>query len=115
MPPTGPEGVLGFSKGFFDLAGQQNLTPKTVAITAADAEFARAAADGARVDATSAGLDIVYDKRDPPNKMDFAPIVRGIQAADPDPVVVASHPPDSAGIVRAANEVGLSPKMFGGP
>ena len=114
MLPTGPEGVLGFSKGFFDLARQQNPIPKTVAITAADAEFARTAADGARVNATSAGLDIAYDKRYPPNTMDFAPIVRAIQAADPDLVFVASYPPDSVGIVRAANEVGLSPKMLGG-
>jgi branched-chain amino acid transport system substrate-binding protein len=114
MLPTGPVGVLGFSKGFFDLAGQQSPTAKTVAITAADAEFARTAADGARVNARSAGLDIVYDKRYPPSTMDFAPIVQAIQAAEPDLVFVASYPPDSVGIVRAANEVGLSPKMFGG-
>jgi len=63
MLPTGPEGVLGFSKGFFDLAGQQSPTSKTVAITAADAESVRTAADGARVNAGNAGLDIVYDKR----------------------------------------------------
>jgi branched-chain amino acid transport system substrate-binding protein len=114
MLPTGPAGVLGFSKGFFDLAGRQNPMPRTVAILAADAEFARTAADGARLNARSAGLDIVYDKRYPPNTMDFAPIVRAIQAANPDLVFVASYPPDSVGIVRAANEVGLSPKMFGG-
>jgi len=47
--------------------------------------------------------------------MDFAPVVRAIQTADPDLVFVASYPRDSVGIVRAANEVGLSPKMFGGP
>jgi branched-chain amino acid transport system substrate-binding protein len=114
MLPTGPEGALGFSKGFFDLAGRQSPIPRTVAIVAADAEFARTATDGARINARSAGLDIVYDKRYPPNMTDFAPIAQGIQAANPDLVFVASYPPDSVGIVRAANEVGLSPKMFGG-
>jgi branched-chain amino acid transport system substrate-binding protein len=114
MLPTGPEGTLGFSKGFFDLAERQSPRPNTVAIAAADAEFARTAAQGARVNARNAGLDIVYDKRYPPNTMDFAPIVRAIQATNPDLVFVASYPPDSVGIVRAANEVGLSPKMFGG-
>jgi branched-chain amino acid transport system substrate-binding protein len=114
MLPTGPEGVLGFSKGFFTLAGQQSPTPTTVAITVADAEFARTAADGARVNARSAGLDIVYDKRYPASTMDFAPIVRAIQAADLDLVFVASYPPDSVGIVHAANEVGFSPKTLGG-
>jgi branched-chain amino acid transport system substrate-binding protein len=114
MLPTGPEGALGFSKGFFDLAGRQRPIPKTVAIVAADAEFARTASDGARVNAKSAGLDIVFDKRYPPSMMDFAPIMRAIQAANPDLVFIASYPPDSVGMVRAANEVGLSPKMFGG-
>jgi len=40
--------------------------------------------------------------------------VRAIQATNPDLVYVASYPPDSAGMVRAANEVGLKTRMFGG-
>jgi branched-chain amino acid transport system substrate-binding protein len=40
--------------------------------------------------------------------------VRAIQAANPDVVFVAAYPPDTVGIVRAANEIGLTPKMFGG-
>src|SRR5947199_2654108 len=39
---------------------------------------------------------------------------RAIQATNPDVVFVASYPPDSVGMVRAANEIGLKPKMFGG-
>src|SRR5947199_5921984 len=39
---------------------------------------------------------------------------RSIQATNPDVVFVASYPPDSVSIVRAANEIGLKPKMFGG-
>ena len=45
---------------------------------------------------------------------DFTPIVRAIQATNPDLVVVCSYPPDSVGIVRAVNEVGLKPKLIGG-
>src|SRR4030095_12475450 len=33
---------------------------------------------------------------------------------NPDVVFVASYPPDSVGMVRAAAEVGLQPKIFGG-
>src|SRR4029453_15297338 len=60
------------------------------------------------------GLKIVYDKTYPPKTVDYAPIVRAIQATNPDLVYVASYPPDSVGMVRAANEVGLKARVFGG-
>jgi len=60
------------------------------------------------------GFNLIYDKSYPPNTTDYAPVVRAVQAADADIVYVAAYPPDSVGIVRAANEIGLSPKMFGG-
>ena len=48
MLPTGPEPQKAFSRGFFELAAGAKPRPKTVAIVAADAEFAQNAADGAR-------------------------------------------------------------------
>jgi len=56
----------------------------------------------------------VYDKTYPPNTTDYTPIVRAIKATNPEIVFVASYPPDSVGMLRAAHEVGLSPKLFGG-
>jgi branched-chain amino acid transport system substrate-binding protein len=56
----------------------------------------------------------VFDKSYPPTTADFTPILRAIQALNPDIVFVAAYPPDSVGIVRAANEIGLVPKLFGG-
>lgn len=111
MIPTGPHPKLDFSKGYFDLALAQNPRPKTVAIVAADAEFARNAAEGARENAKAAGLQIVYDKTYPPSTVDYTPIVRAIQASNPDIVFVGSYPPDTAGMVRAINEVGFQPKL----
>src|SRR5213083_1861753 len=70
--------------------------------------------EGAREHAKKTGLKIVYDKTYPPNTVDYSPIVRAIQAANPEVVFVASYPPDSAGMVRAANEVGLKTRIFGG-
>jgi branched-chain amino acid transport system substrate-binding protein len=114
MIPSGPNPKPAFTKGFFDAAMAQSPKPKTVAIVAADAEFARNLADGARENAKKAGLKIVYDKNYPPATADFAPIVRAIAATNPDLVVIGSYPPDSVGMVRAVNEIGFKPKMIGG-
>jgi branched-chain amino acid transport system substrate-binding protein len=114
MLPTGPEPKKAFSTGFFELAAAQNPKPKTVAIVAADAEFAQNAAEGARENIKTMGFDLIMDKSYPPSTTDYAPIMRAVQAANPDVVFVAAYPPDSVGIVRAAKEIGLSPKMFGG-
>jgi branched-chain amino acid transport system substrate-binding protein len=114
VPTGGPSPEQSFSKGFFELAAAQNPKPKTLAIIAADAEFARNAADGARANAKGAGLDIVYDKTYPPTTTDYSPIVQAIQATNAEIVFSASYPPDAVGMVRAANEVGLKSKLFGG-
>jgi branched-chain amino acid transport system substrate-binding protein len=112
--PTGPDPATDWSRGFFEVAMKQSPRPKTIALAAADSEFAQNAVAGARKNAQKFGLRIVYDKAYPPPTADFTPIVRAIQATNPDLVYVASYPPDSAGMVRAAHEIGLKPKMFGG-
>src|SRR5260221_5027053 len=114
MIPTGPEPKPAFSKGFFEVAAAQEPKPKTIAIVGADAEFARNAADGARKNAKAAELQIVYDKTYPPTTTDYTPIVRAIDAANADIVLSLSYPPDAVGMIRAANEVGLKAKLFGG-
>src|SRR5262245_29200460 len=114
MIPSGPDPKPAFTKGFFDIAMAQNPKPKTVAIVAEDAEFSVNASDGARENAKKAGLNIVYDKRYPPATTDFAPIVRAIQATNPDLVNINSYPAGSVGWVRAVNEIGFKPKMIGG-
>jgi branched-chain amino acid transport system substrate-binding protein len=114
MLPTGPDPKHAFSHGYFDLAMAQNPRPQTIAIVAADAEFARNASDGARDNAKEAGLKIVYDGTYPPTTTDYTPIVRAVRATNPDIIYVASYPPDTAGILRAANEIGLKTQLFGG-
>ncbi len=114
MVSVGPDGVNAFSKGFFEIAAAQNPKPQTVAILAADAEFARSAADGAREELKKHNFKVVYDQTYPPPTTDFAPVIRAIQAVNADILYVGAYPPDNVGIIRAANEIGLSPKMFGG-
>jgi branched-chain amino acid transport system substrate-binding protein len=114
MVSVGPDGVNAFSIGMFDLAAQQKPKPETVAILAADAEFAQSAAQGAREEVKKHGFKLVYDKSYPPSTTDFGPVVRAVQATNPDILFIGAYPPDNVGIIRAANEIGLSPKMFGG-
>jgi branched-chain amino acid transport system substrate-binding protein len=107
-----PKGVL--SSAFFAVAKSLNPTPKTVALVGADAEFANNVLIGARENAKQAGLQIVYDRSYPPSTVDYTPIVRAVQATNPDLVLLASYPPDSVGMVRAATEIGLKTQLFGG-
>jgi len=110
----GPDPKHAFSKGWFDIAMAQNPKPRTVALVTADAEFGKNAAEGARDNAKQAGLNIVYDRAYPPTTVDYTPIIRAVQATNPDLVYVASYPPDSAGIMHAIGELGLKTNMFGG-
>ncbi|HTW70307.1 MAG TPA: amino acid ABC transporter substrate-binding protein [Acetobacteraceae bacterium] len=114
LPAGGPHPKQSFSAGFFAVAMAQHPKPKTVAIVGADAEFAHNAMDGALALAKEDGLKVVYDRTYPPTTADYTPIVRAIQATNPDLVFVSSYPPDTAGMVRAAHEVGLKTKLFGG-
>ena len=59
-------------------------------------------------------LKVVYDQSYPPNTVDFSSIARNIKVLNPDLVYIASYPPDTAGMLRATYEVGLSAKMLGG-
>src|SRR5258708_28966415 len=112
---AGAEPQKAFAYGFFELAAAATPRRKTVAIVAADAEFAQNAADGARQSIKEVGgVGIVLAQKYPPTTTDYTPIMRAVQALNPDIVYVAAYPPDSVGIIRAANEVGITPKMFGG-
>ena len=112
--PNGKETRFGPSLGFLETAMTMAPKPKTIALAGADAEYAQTVLAGAREKIKEMGLKIVYDRSYPPSTVDFIPIVRSIQATEPDVVYVASYPPDTVGMVRAAHESGLKTRMFGG-
>jgi branched-chain amino acid transport system substrate-binding protein len=114
MIPNGPTPKPAFTRGFFKVAEVQKPKPQTIAIAAADAEFGRNACEGAEENAKASGFKIIYNKTYPPSTTDFSPIVRAIQAANPDLLVICSYPLDTVGMVKAMNEVGFKPKMWGG-
>src|SRR5580658_394807 len=92
MLPTGPEPQQAFAEGFFKLAAAQNPRPKTVAIVAADAEFAQNAADGARQTIKEmGGFDTVLDLKYPPTTTDYTPVMRQVQGVNPDIIYAAAY------------------------
>ena len=114
VPTGGPRPKEAFAEGFFEVAAKQNPKPVTVAMCGADAEFPRNAMDGARSVMKRLGFKTVYDKTYPPSTTDYTPIVRAMQATNPDIFLACSYPADTVGLIRASNEVGFKPKMFGG-
>jgi branched-chain amino acid transport system substrate-binding protein len=114
MLPSGQDAARNFADPFFKVAMAGNEKPKTLAILAEDSQFPKNASGAIHDIAKEDGLQIVYDKTYPPGTPDFTPIVQAIQAASPDAVFVASYPPGSVGMLRAATESGLKTKFFGG-
>lgn len=112
--PAGPRAMLDQFGGFFTVASQQKPKPQTVALVGVDHEFGVRALEGGREAAAKYGFKVIYDERYPPGTVDLTPVARKIKALNPDIVFVGSYPPDSVGMIRAAKEVGLKPKLFGG-
>jgi len=112
--PTGPQTKPSFTEGFFQIAQQQNPKPATLGLVVEDAEFSNNACEGARENAKKFNVKIVYDKKYPPSTTDYTPVVRAVQAANPDMVIVCSYPLGSVGIVQAIRELNYKPKMLGG-
>ncbi len=112
--PTGPKTKSSFTEGFFQVAMAQNPKPTTVALTYEDAEFSQNACEGARENAKTFGVKIVYDKSFPFNSPDLSPVVRALQASNADLVIVCSYPLSSVNMVQAVKEANYKPKMIGG-
>jgi branched-chain amino acid transport system substrate-binding protein len=112
--PTGPKTKPSFTEGFYQIAMQQNPKPTTVALTFEDGEFSQNACEGARENAKEFGMKVVYDKSFPFNTPDLSPVVRALQAANADIVIVCSYPLSSVNMVQAVNEANYKPKMIGG-
>jgi branched-chain amino acid transport system substrate-binding protein len=114
MIPTGQDTKPSFTEGLFQVAVKQNPKPQTVALAWSDLEFSKNACEGARENIKRNNLKVIYDKSYPGNTTDFTPIVRAVQAANPDIFVICSYPLDSVGMVNSINELGYKPKMVGG-
>src|SRR6476659_6185912 len=110
--PWGP--ADSWAASFLDIA--QKAGGKSMALLTADQECAQNLALTARDVAKQRNIPIVFDQSYPPNTVEFSSIIRALNAAKPDIVYIASYPPDSAGILRAVNELGVGDhvKLFCG-
>ena len=110
--PWGPPDS--WASSFLDIG--QKAGGKSIALLSADQEFAQNLVKTAREVASKRNMPVVFDQAYPPNTVEFSSIIRALRAAKPDIVYVASYPPDSAGILRAVNEIGVggNVKLFGG-
>ena len=114
MIPSGPSPKTAFTAGFFDVAmsriRNRRRSPSPLPISSS--RITRL--DGARQTAKADGLDIVYDKTYPGNITDCGPVIRAIQATNPDIVLFASYVTEFSCLLRATKEIGYKPKMLGG-
>jgi branched-chain amino acid transport system substrate-binding protein len=114
MIPTGPHPNLALTEGFFQIAGQQNPKPETVAILIADAPFSQSPAQGAKENLARQGMRVISEGRYPLSTTDFRPYMEDLKRINPDVVFFCSYINDSIGLVKAMNAAGLTPKLVGG-
>jgi branched-chain amino acid transport system substrate-binding protein len=114
MIPTGSHPNLALTEGFFEIAGQQNPKPETVAILIADAPFSQSPAQGAKENLAGQGMRVIWEGKYPLSTTDFSPYMEDLKRINPDVVFFCSYINDSIGLVKAMNSAGLTPKLVGG-
>ncbi len=100
----------------FDKVNTENGedTLQTIALIHGNGNFETAVADAAVEFAEERGYEIVERESYDRGVTDFRPVLNRFASASPDVVFMVSYAEDSVGIMRQANEVGLSPEMFAG-
>jgi branched-chain amino acid transport system substrate-binding protein len=114
MIPTGPQPNLALTEGFFQIAGQQNPKPETVAILIADAPFSQSPAQGAKENLARQGMRVISEGKYPLSTTDFTSYMEDLKKINPDVIFFCSYINDTIGLVKAMNAAGLSPKFVGG-
>jgi branched-chain amino acid transport system substrate-binding protein len=114
MIPTGPRPNLALTEGFFQIAGQQNPKPETVAILIADAPFSQSPAQGAKENLARQGMRVIWEGKYPLSTTDFSTYMEDLKRINPDVVFFCSYINDSIGLVKAMKAARLTPKVVGG-
>lgn len=114
MIPTGPRPTEALTEGFFALAAGQTPKPRSMAILAADAPFAKNPVSGAKVHASRYGFEIVHEANYALTTTDYRPFIQELRGMDPDILFLCSYLNDSAGLLKAVDAVGFEPGMVGG-
>ena len=91
-------------------AKQQGLS--RIALLHAESEFPQEVVAGARKEAATLGLSIVFDESYPLGTANFSRLVEQVQAAGPEVVLGGTYLDDSIALMRQAKLSGLSPKLI---
>ena len=114
VAPIGENPASEVAKPFFDLADTLSPKPTTVAVITPEIQFGHAVLDGVRAAAKARGMNVVYDRTFPPTMTDFSTVVREVQSANPDLVIIGTQPGQTINVARAIGEVGLKAMLVGG-
>ncbi|MFM9886803.1 MAG: amino acid ABC transporter substrate-binding protein [Burkholderiales bacterium] len=93
------------------LKDEGKIGNRLAVVNVADA-FGIELANAGRPILTQAGFEIVFDRSYPPTNQDFAPIIKGAKAANPDAFVSWSYPSDTFGLAEQAKIEGLNVKAY---
>lgn len=114
MIPTGPDANAALTTGFFEAAAQLPSKPRTVAILAADADFAKNPIAGARANARRVGLEVASEEHYSLSTPDYGPVVERVMSGRPDVLFLCSYLNDSVGLLRALASSSADPQLVGG-
>lgn len=87
--------------------------PKTVAVLALDDPFGLACAEGTRMWAEEAGLDVVLYEKYPSDAKDLSSLLTKVKGLNPDMVLASSLYEQAVLITRQAKELDLCPRLLG--
>jgi branched-chain amino acid transport system substrate-binding protein len=93
------------------LKDEGKIGNRLAVVNVADA-FGIELANAGRPILTQAGFEIVFDRSYPTTNQDFAPIIKGAKAANPDAFVAWSYPSDTFGLFEQAKIEGLNVKAY---
>jgi len=89
-----------------------NAGLKTIALVYEDNDFPRQIAKGVREQAEKYSMEIVFDREYSQEGADYAELVRGMKAAQPDLMIGGTYLNDSVAIVREAKRADFSPRAM---
>ncbi len=83
-----------------------------IAMVAVSDQFGVELSTAARDSFKKANFELVYDKSYPIGTQDLQPMIKEVQALNPDAFVAFSYPPDTIGITETARVLNFNPKVF---
>jgi branched-chain amino acid transport system substrate-binding protein len=102
-----------YTGNFIKMAAGANPRAQRVALIHENALFPQASIEAAERQAKAAGLDVVYKEAYPTGTKDFAAMIEGMKARNPDALIAAGYTGDMIVLARQTSEQKVPLKMIG--